>query len=212
WTWHRARAALLHGILKDVRNLNNPKLRNVHQAAAKFDDNTEYLFSFLQVVTAMLMSFAHGSNDVANAAGPLASIYGIWKSGAVDTSGEVEVPKWILAAAGGSIVLGLLMYGYRVMRKMGNNITYLTPSRGFSAELASALTVLTCSKIGIPVSTTQVATGAIAAVGLCNGNIRAVNWKMLGWCFLSWVLTLPIAGLISGLVFGFGAHAPDQTI
>lgn len=94
------------------------------------------------------------------------------------------------------------------MRKMGNNITYFTPSRGFCAELAAALTVLTCSKLGLPVSTTHCITGATAGVGLCSGNFRAVNWKMIGWCFFSWILTLPAAGLLAGLLFAFGSNAP----
>ncbi|KAI8322130.1 phosphate transporter [Martensiomyces pterosporus] len=208
----RAKHLVLRGVKKDVRNLENENLANVHQAAQKFDDDTEYLFSFLQVITACLASFSHGSNDVANAAGPISSIYDIWKTAQVDESGKAEVPMWILAMAGVAIDLGLLTYGYHVMRKLGNGVTYLSPSRGFSAELGTSLTVLTASKIGLPVSTTHCITGAITAIGLCNGNFRALNWKMLAWCFLSWIVTLPVAGLLAGLVFAFGAHAPDQLI
>jgi phosphate/sulfate permease len=95
------------------------------------------------------------------------------------------------------------------MRSMGNNITFFTPSRGFCAELAAALTVLTCSKLGLPVSTTHCITGASAAIGLCNTDgYKAVNWKMLSWCFFSWFITLPAAGLVSGLMFAMMANAP----
>ncbi|KAJ2365963.1 hypothetical protein IW150_006073, partial [Coemansia sp. RSA 2607] len=200
----------LRGVRKDVRNLDNKDLANVHDAAKKFDDDTEYLFSFLQVITACFASFSHGSNDVANAAGPISSIYDIWKTARVDISGTAPVPTWVLAMAGAAIDLGLITYGYHVMRRLGNGVTYLSPSRGFSAELGTSLTVLTASKIGLPVSTTHCITGAITAIGLCNGNFRALNWKMLAWCFLSWIFTLPIAGLIGGLLFAFGSNAPNK--
>ncbi|KAI8341895.1 phosphate transporter [Chlamydoabsidia padenii] len=199
----------MHGLRKDVRNLDSQHLKNVHAAAILYDDDAEYLFSFLQILTACMASFAHGSNDVANAVGPLASIFDIWQNATVDVAGKVPVPIWILAYGGVAIDLGLLTLGYKVMRKMGNNITYFSPSRGFCAELGAALTVLTCSKLGLPVSTTHCITGATAGVGLCNGNWRAINWKMLGWCFFSWFLTLPAAGLMSGLLFAFGSNAPN---
>ncbi|KAJ1948643.1 hypothetical protein FBU59_001498 [Linderina macrospora] len=202
----------LRGVRKDVRNLDNKKLESVHEAAQKFDGDTEYLFSFLQVITACLASFSHGSNDVANAAGPIAAIYDIWRTAEVDPKGKAEVPSWILAMAGAAIDLGLLTYGYHVMRKLGNGVTYLSPSRGFSAELGTSLTVLTASKIGLPVSTTHCITGAITSIGLCNGSWRALNWKMLSWCFLSWIVTLPVAGVLAGLLFAYGKNAPTQMI
>ncbi|KAJ1944197.1 hypothetical protein GGF37_002309 [Kickxella alabastrina] len=209
---HNIKYYALRGIRKDVRNLDNKKLASVHEAAKKFDDDTEYLFSFLQIITACLASFAHGSNDVANAAGPIASIYDIWRYARVDISGTAPVPTWILAMLGVSIDLGLITFGYHVMRKLGNGVTYLSPSRGFAAELGTSLTVLTASKIGLPVSTTHCITGAITAIGLCNGSFRALNWKMLAWCFMSWIFTLPIAGLISGLLFAFAINAPVSFI
>ncbi|KAF7729780.1 Na+/Pi symporter [Apophysomyces ossiformis] len=205
----RAIDMALHGIRKDVRNLGNEELKHLHAAAELYEDEAEYMFKILQVLTACMASFAHGSNDVSNAVGPLAAIFGIWNTAEVDVAGKVPVPIWILAYGGVAIDLGLATMGYKVMRKMGNNITYVTPSRGFCAELAAALTVLTCSKLGLPVSTTHCITGATAAIGLCNGNLKAVNWKMLGWCFFSWFLTLPAAGLVAGLLFSFSAYAPS---
>ncbi|KAJ2513663.1 hypothetical protein GGI11_004331, partial [Coemansia sp. RSA 2049] len=179
--WKKIKYLALRGIRQDVRNIGNERLKNVHAAAKKFDDDTEYLFSFLQVITACLASFSHGSNDVANAAGPIASIYDTWRSAKVDESGSSPVPVWILAMAGAAIDLGLVTYGYHVMRRLGNGVTYLSPSRGFAAELGASLTVLTASQVGLPVSTTHCITGAIAAIGLCNGNFRALNWKVLAW-------------------------------
>ncbi|KAG0175941.1 Na+/Pi symporter [Apophysomyces sp. BC1034] len=205
----RALDMALHGIRKDVRNLDNDNLKHLHAAAELYEDEAEYMFKILQVLTACMASFAHGSNDVSNAVGPLAAIFGIWTTAEVDVAGKIPVPIWILAYGGVAIDLGLATMGYKVMRKMGNNITYVTPSRGFCAELAAALTVLTCSKLGLPVSTTHCITGATAAIGLCNGNMKAVNWKMLGWCFFSWFLTLPAAGLVAGLLFSFCAYGPS---
>ncbi|CEP13932.1 hypothetical protein [Parasitella parasitica] len=199
----------LSGVRQDVRNLDNKKLAHVHQHAEIFEDDAEYLFSFLQVITACMASFAHGSNDVSNAVGPIASIYEVWVSARVDIAGKVPIPVWILVYGGAGIDLGLALLGYRVMSAMGNNITFFTPSRGFCAELAAALTVLTCSQIGLPVSTTHCITGASAAIGLCNTNgWKAVNWKMLAWCFFSWFITLPVAGLVAGLAFAVMANAP----
>ncbi|KAJ2385816.1 hypothetical protein GGI23_006632, partial [Coemansia sp. RSA 2559] len=195
--WEMFKYYALQGVRKDVRNIGNAKLRSVHEAAKKFDDDTEYLFSFLQVITACLASFSHGSNDVANAAGPISAIYDTWRNARVDESGSSPVPTWVLAMAGAGIDLGLVMYGYHVMRRLGNGVTYLSPSRGFAAELGASLTVLTASQVGLPVSTTHCITGAITAIGLCNGNFRALNWKVLAWCSLSWILTLPIAGLVA---------------
>lgn len=201
--------AALNGVRQDVRNLDNDKLKNVHAGAELFEDDAEYLFTFLQVITALMASFAHGSNDVSNAVGPISSIFEVWSTAAVNTEGKVSVPIWILVYGGVGIDLGLMLMGYRVMRSMGNNITFFTPSRGFCAELAAALTVLTCSQMGLPVSTTHCITGASAAIGLCNKNgYKAVNWKMLAWCFFSWFITLPCAGLTAGLLFAICANSP----
>ncbi|KAI8367195.1 solute carrier family 20 [Choanephora cucurbitarum] len=199
----------LHGIRQDVRNLDNDKLKNVHAQAEIFEDDAEYLFSFLQVITACMASFAHGSNDVSNAVGPISSIFEVWSTATIDVSGKVAIPIWVLIYGGVGIDIGLALMGYRVMRAMGNNITYFTPSRGFCAELAAALTVLTCSQIGLPVSTTHCITGASAAIGLCNTQgYKAINWKMLIWCFFSWFITLPCAGLVAGLLFAMLSNAP----
>ncbi|KAG0175003.1 Na+/Pi symporter [Apophysomyces sp. BC1034] len=204
----KALSMLLHGIRQDVRNLESTHLQSVHAAAELYEDDVEYMFSFLQVITACMASFAHGSNDVSNAVGPISAIYGIWQTAAVDIGGKAEVPIWILVYGGAAIDIGLATMGYRVMASLGNNITYFTPSRGFSAELGAALTVLTCSKLGLPVSTTHCITGATTAIGLCNGNLKAVNWKMIAWCFFSWFLTLPAAGIVAGCFFSFAAYAP----
>ncbi|KAI9294822.1 phosphate transporter [Neoconidiobolus thromboides FSU 785] len=203
----KVKKVLLSGINHDVHKIDSEHIANVHQAAERYDNDTEYMYSFLQVVTACMASFAHGSNDVANAVGPLSVIYSIWSSGIVSPN-NIEVPVWVLAFGGIAIDIGLCTYGYNIMKTLGNKITYITPSRGFSMELGTSLTVVTASKLGLPISTTHCITGATAAVGLCNGNSSSLNWRMLGWCFFSWVLTLPFAGLTAGIFFYVLSHAP----
>ncbi|KAH0538924.1 hypothetical protein FGG08_004515 [Glutinoglossum americanum] len=107
-----------------------------------------------------------------------------------------------------AIVIGLWTYGYNIMKNLGNRMTLMSPSRGFSMELGSAVTVVMASRLGIPISTTQCIVGAIVGVGLCNGDLRSLNWQMVAWCYAGWVITLPITGLISGILMGIIINAP----
>ena len=150
------------------------------------------------VVTACSMAFAHGSNDVANAIGPLAAVYSIVESGG-DIVSKSVLPSWILLVGGGGIVFGLATFGFKVMRTIGKGITELTPSRGFAAELAAATTVVLASYTGLPVSTTQVLVGAVLGVGLARG-LASLNLSVINRIFLSWIVTLP-AGAIMAIVF-----------
>ncbi|ORX42665.1 phosphate transporter [Piromyces finnis] len=191
---------LSNGINKEIADYKSDELKGMHDAAIRYDDDTEKLYSFLQIFTASFASFAHGSNDVANAVGPLTTIYYIWHTGS-DPSSSLSIPIWILIMCALAINIGLVTYGYNVMRSLGNKITLLTPTRGFCVELSACLTVLSCSRLSLPVSTTHCITGSTTAIGLCNGNTKSVNWKLLGFCFFSWLLTLPVAGLIAGIMF-----------
>jgi PiT family inorganic phosphate transporter len=160
--------------------------------------NVERIFAPMQVVTASAMAFAHGSNDVANGIGPLAAVVSIVNSGEVlQTS---ELPLWILIIGGAGIVVGLATLGYRVMRTVGKRITELTPSRGFCAELAAAVTVVVASRTGIPVSTTHILVGAVMGVGLARG-IGALDLRVIGNIVTSWIVTLPIGAGLSALFF-----------
>ena len=161
--------------------------------------SVERVFGILMIFTACSMAFAHGSNDVANAIGPLAAVAGIVKSGGVFV-GESALPVWILLLGGIGIVVGLVTWGYKVMATIGRNITELTPSRGFAAELAAATIVVVASGTGIPVSTTHTLVGAVLGVGLARG-IGAINLNVVGKIFLSWVITLPVGALLSILFF-----------
>lgn len=161
--------------------------------------NMEKLFAVLMVITASAMAFAHGSNDVANAIGPLAAVYSIVESGG-DIVSKSVIPSWVLLVGGGGIVFGLVTYGFKVMKTIGKGITELTPSRGFAAELAAATTVVLASSTGIPVSTTQVLVGAVLGVGIARG-VAALNMRVINTIFLSWLITLPAGAIISILFF-----------
>ena len=151
------------------------------------------------VFTACAMAFAHGSNDVANAVGPLAAIASVVQSGGQITA-ESTMPWWILLLGAVGIVLGLAMLGYRVIETVGKNITELTPSRGFAAVLAAATTVVLGSGTGLPLSTTHVLIGAVLGVGLARG-ISAIDLSVVGRIFISWIVTLPVGAGLSILFF-----------
>lgn len=171
----------------------------------QFDERAEDLFTYIQVFTASLNSFAHGANDVANTIAPMSAILDSYMTGVA--SSKADVPKWVLAYGGFAIVMGLLLYGYRVMKSLGYKLTMLSPSRGASAELGAALTSVTASFIGIPVSTTQLIVGAVAAVGLVGGR-QAVDFFFLLKICLSWVFLFFIAALFSAGVFSFSYYSP----
>ncbi|SPO27610.1 probable PHO89 - Na+/phosphate co-transporter [Ustilago trichophora] len=210
WIWYSLSAGLktdIHAMQAHGSEKEKAKLRQMHAVAEQYDNRVEHLYSFMQVMTACTASFAHGANDVSNAIGPLAVVYAVWSTSEFPGSKE-PVPIWILAFGGIAIVIGLGTYGWKLMSVLGNRLTMHSPSRGFSMELGASITVVLASYLGLPVSSTQSITGATLAVGLCNGDYKAMNWRMLGWIFFSWVLTLPIAGLISGCLLAIILNAP----
>ena len=161
--------------------------------------SVEKIFVPMMVFTACAMAFAHGSNDVANGIGPLAAVVSIIKSGG-DVAQKAELPLWILVMGGVGIVLGLATLGYKVMQTIGTRITQLTPSRGFCATLAAASTVVLASRIGLPVSTTHIAVGAVIGVGLARG-VGAIDLRVIGGIVVSWLVTLPVGGILAALFF-----------
>ncbi|EGY16466.1 hypothetical protein VD0002_g7048 [Verticillium dahliae] len=206
--------ALLHGVDKDVVGSQNDKgaiggdLEEIHARATHYDNRTEFLFTFLQIMTACSASFVHGANDVSNAIGPYATIFEIWQKGFIPPADKAQVPLWILAFGGGGIVIGIWTYGYNIMRNLGNRLTLQSPTRGFSIELGSVVTIILATRLKLPISTTQCLTGATVGVGLCNGDWRAINWRMVLWIYAGWFLTLPVTGLISGSLLAIIVNAP----
>jgi PiT family inorganic phosphate transporter len=161
--------------------------------------SVERVFAPMIIFTACAMAFAHGSNDVANGVGPLAAVYGLIQSGGEVTQ-KLDMPIWILALGGAGIVLGLTTYGYRVMRTIGTKITSLTPTSGFCATVAAAITVVLASRTAMPVSTTHIAVGAVMGVGLARG-FAALDIRVIGKIVVSWVVTLPAGGILAALFF-----------
>ncbi|MBV7387587.1 inorganic phosphate transporter [Pasteurellaceae bacterium TAE3-ERU1] len=164
----------------------------------------EKVFSILMLLTACSMAFAHGSNDVANAIGPLSAVVAIIHGGGV-IAAKSAIAWWILPLGAVGIVFGLALMGYRVMGTIGGGITDLTPSRGFSAEFATAITVVVASGTGLPISTTQTLVGAVLGVGFARG-IAALNLGVIRNIFASWVITLP-AGALFAIIFHYLLHA-----
>ncbi|MCE9685588.1 inorganic phosphate transporter [Shewanella sp. AS16] len=161
--------------------------------------NVEKVFAVLMVMTACCMAFAHGSNDVANAIGPLAAVVSVVSSGG-EIASKSALVWWILPLGGIGIVMGLAIFGKRVMQTIGKNITHLTPSRGFAAELAAATTVVIASGTGLPISTTQTLVGAVLGVGMARG-IAAINMGVVRNIVVSWVITLPAGAGLSIIFF-----------
>lgn len=152
--------------------------------------NVEKVFAVLMVITACCMAFAHGSNDVANAIGPLAAVVSVVSSGG-EIAKQAALSWWILPLGAAGIVIGLAVFGHRVMATIGKGITELTPSRGFAAELAAACTVVIASGTGLPISTTQTLVGAVLGVGMARG-IAAIDLGVVRKIVTSWVVTLPV--------------------
>ena len=163
-------------------------------------NSIEHVFIYLQIITACFVAFAHGSNDVANAIGPLAAVTNILQSGSI--GGIVGVPLWLILLGGIGIVIGLATWGYKVIGTIGRKITEITPTRGFSAEFSTALVVLMCSRFGLPVSTSQVLVGSVIGIGFAKG-IVAVDLKVIKKILVGWVITVPLSAATAAIIFVF---------
>lgn len=157
----------------------------------------EKIFGFFQIATAAFVAFAHGSNDVANAVGPMAAVVETMKHG---VSSKASLPSWVLVSGGVFIVIGLATYGYKVIKTVGSKITEITPTRGFSAEIGAAATIIIASSIGLPISTTHVLIGAVIGIGFARGA-SALNLGILKKIVAAWLITLPVSAIISSIVF-----------
>ncbi|RSL48026.1 hypothetical protein CEP54_013105 [Fusarium duplospermum] len=202
-----AKYCMLQGVTRDCVTHASQALADVHRKAKRYDNRVEHLWTYAQVASAMMMSIAHGSNDVANAVGPWVASYQTFRTGIVEE--DSDTPTWILVVAGFLLGAGFWFMGHHIVKALGNKITQLSPTRGYAMELGAAITVLLASRLGLPVSTTQCLTGGVVGVALMNGDVGAVNWRQLVWIFSGWVLTLPSAGLIAGLLTVMALNAPQ---
>ncbi|KAF2176041.1 phosphate-repressible phosphate permease [Zopfia rhizophila CBS 207.26] len=202
--WAFLKYGFWRGVMKYYNRIEH--LEKTHARATIYDNKVEHLWTYAQVASAMMMSISHGSNDVANAVGPWVAAYNTYQSGEVTS--KSDTPVWILVVAGFLLGAGFWFFGYHIIRSLGNKITRVSPTRGFSIELGAAITVLMASRLSLPVSTTQCLTGATMGVALMNYDLGAVNWRQLVFIFVGWVLTLPAAGLISGLLMAMALNTP----
>ena len=191
----------IHAELEDEKS----KVYQMHKNAEVFDPSTEKMFTYLQIITAVFNSFAHGANDVANAIGPFAACVAIYQTG--NASGDATVNSATLVLGGVGIVVGLACLGYKVMAAIGVNMVKVTPSRGFSIEIGSALVIIFGSTLGLPLSTTHCKVGSTVGVGLVEGK-NGVNWSLLYGVFAGWIITLFVCAISTGLIFAFAIYSP----
>ena len=205
-----------YGMQVDITDKDNmgELERAIHEDSEKFDIKTERAFAWLQVCTASLDIFAHGSNDVANAVAPFAAIVAIYETESIQSSSTV--PWWILFIGALGMTVGLATYGYKIMQCLGVRMGAMSSTRGYCIELSSALVVIIASYYGYPASTTHAQVGATVGVGLCeitrkNTKLtwkQVINWKLLAQVFLGWIATLIIAGATCAALFSFMAYSP----
>jgi len=172
----------------------------------------EKIFVWLQVITAAYVAFAHGANDRSNAIGPMAAVYQILSSGG-ELTAKADVPTWLVLLGSVGIAIGVMTWGWRVMDTIGKKITDITPTRGFAAEFGAATTILIFSMpfLAVPVSTTHTLVGAVVGVGLAGGA-KAVDFRVFGKIFASWVASLPAAGFGSIVIFVAVASDPIKLL
>ena len=187
------------------------RIIDLHENAEKFNEKTEYTFRYLQIFTAICDSFSHGANDVANAIGPFATMWAIHNSQDLNKKNDMDVDAyWILGLGGIGITIGLFLYGYRITHAIGTKLVKMTPSRGVAIELASALVIITGSRLKIPLSTTHCQVGATVGVGALENpkTCSGINCKIFIKTALGWIITCIIVGITAGVLTAQGAYAP----
>lgn len=207
--WQKFSKAATHGMDVDIHKIvkTDDKIHEIHESAELFEPRVEYAFSYLQVFSAICVIFAHGAGEVGYMAGPLATIWDVYKKGQL--SKNVQPPIWVILIGAIGLVIGLATYGYNVTRAMGVKLAKLTPTRGFAAELATAFVIMIASQYGLPTSSSQCITGAIIGVGILEGS-KGVNWTQFLKQFASWVATLFVIGLAVAAVFAQGIYTPSK--
>ena len=188
-------------ILREMQHFLHDMKKEVHlkKQTTQYTE-VEKIFISLQIISAALVAFAHGANDVANAVGPVGAVLQVLKTHTIIDISPLSI--WVLMLGGLGIVLGLATWGWRVIETIGKKITELTPTRGFSAEFAAAMTILLASRLGMPISTTHALVGGVMGVGLARG-IQALNLKTLRDIVFTWVITIPSCAVLSIIIFYF---------
>lgn len=187
-----------YALFNVIQRISHPRFQTAGSSHLSPPSNIEKAFIPLQILSACLVAFAHGANDVANAIGPVAAIIHVLKTNTLTS--QSFVPAWLLALGGGGIVLGLATWGWRVIETIGEKITELTPTRGFAAEFGAATTILLASKLGLPISTTHALIGAVMGVGMARG-VKTLNLQTIREIAVTWVVTIPFCAALSILAF-----------
>ena len=191
----------MHAVAED-----DPLVAAIHANAEKWDEDTEFVFGYLQVISAICVIFAHGAGEVGYMAGPLAVIFEIVKSpgkNVVASGGTVTPEIWQILIGAFGLLVGLGTYGYKVCAAVGTQMAKITPSRGYAAELATSFVIMIAAQFSLPTSSSQCITGGIIGVGLLEGK-AGVNWKFFLQNFASWGATLFIAGFGTAALFSQG--------
>ena len=152
-------------------------------------------FRRLQVVSAGFMALSHGSNDAQKTMGIIAMSLAVYRGGS-HAAEHFEVPVWVMATCAIAMGAGTMSGGVRIIKTMGTKIIDLKPIHGFAAETSAAVTILTASHLGLPVSTTHVISGAIMGVG-ASQRVSAVRWGVTARIAWAWVLTIPISAAVA---------------
>ena len=198
----------------DINKVKVDEVKRIHDSSEKFDEKTEESFKYLQIFTAVCDSFSHGANDVANAIGPYAAIVSIYlNEGEIGSRVEMNQYGYLILGMGGvGISLGLLLYGYKIIRAIGVKLSCITPSRGFSIELGSSTIIIIGSRLGIPLSTTHCQVGSTMGVAALEDfrKCSGINWKIAWKVFFGWIITLVVVGGTTGLLVAQGIYSPSE--
>ena len=212
--FRRSIQSIKDNINYDINKVKVDEVKRIHDSSEKFDEKTEESFKYLQIFTAVCDSFSHGANDVANAIGPYAAIVSIYlNEGEMDSRVEMNQYGYLILAMGGvGISLGLLLYGYKIIRAIGVKLSCITPSRGFSIELGSSTIIIIGSRLGIPLSTTHCQVGATMGVAALEDfrKCSGINWKIAWKVFFGWIITLLVVGGTTGLLVAQGIYSPSE--
>ncbi|KAG0557498.1 hypothetical protein M758_11G131600 [Ceratodon purpureus] len=204
----KAWKAATYGLNVDIHDVvkTSATVGAIHESAEVFEPRVEYAFMYLQVFSAICVIFAHGAGEVGYAAGPMSTILHVYREGKLSKG---QVPSlWVIFFGAVALVVGLATYGYHTMRAMGVKLAKLTPTRGFAAELATALTVTVASQYGLPQSGSLCIVGAVVGVGIMEGR-TGVNWKQFGLQVSCWVGSVIVVGLTTALLFSLGVYTPS---
>jgi solute carrier family 20 (sodium-dependent phosphate transporter) len=209
--YRRVTASVMSSLNQDIHGavMEDERTFQVHMKAERFDKRSEAMFTYLQVFSACFDSLAHGANDVANAVGPLSTVFLLYNGEKLGSN--LDMGEWrfmILGFGGAGICIGLLLYGSQILRALGVKLAVVTPARGFCIEMGSASIVILGSYYGIPLSTTHCQVGSTAGVGLLEGH-KGINWWILGKSFAGWLITCVFVAFVTGILAGIGAFAPS---